>query len=133
MVVGKLLSDSQLAAIQKTAMLGMQTDVRILRSTPDTGLDLTDDPYGSSPGTPAAVTPPIGGVKGWLHSTPTPTASIDAGQLITVNTYRLWVPVDTDIRPRDRVEIGSQTYVVTDTTADSTWPALLSCSLRLAE
>lgn len=130
--MGKLLTDRQMAAIQKTAMLGMQTDVQILRATPDSGLDLTDNPYGSSPGTPVDATP-VGGVRGWLHSTPTPVATIDAGQLITVNTYRLWVPVDTDIRPRDRVVIGANRYVVSDTTADSTWPALLACSLRLAE
>lgn len=127
-----LLTARQLRAIQKTAVLGMQTDVKIFRSTPDSGLDLTDDPYGSSVGTPAEISPAVG-VHGWLHSTPTPMASIDAGQIITVNTYRLWVPVDTDILPRDRVVINENTYVVTDTTADSTWPALLSCSLRLAE
>ena len=134
-MAGKLLTDNQLAAIQKTAMLGFQTEITILRSDPDAGLELTDDPYGSSFGTPEAVPPPVtsGGIKGWLHSTPTPVATIDSGQLITVNTYRLWVPVDTDIRPRDRVVIGANTYVVSDTTADSTWPALLSCSLRLAE
>lgn len=133
-MAGKLLTDSQLAAIQKTAMLGFQTDVTILRSDPSAGLELTDDPYGSSFGTPEAVPPPYGQtIKGWLHSTPTPVATIDSGQEITVNTYRLWLPVGTDIRPRDRVQIGSNTYVVSDTTADSTWPALLSCSLRLAE
>jgi hypothetical protein len=130
--MGKLLTDNQLEAIQKTAMLGMQTTVSIFRPTADSGLDLTDNPYGSAPGTPQDITP-MGGVLGWLYSTPTPVATIDAGQLITVNTYRLWVPVDTDIRPRDRVVIGANTYVVSDTTADQTWPALLSCSLRLAE
>ena len=67
-MAGKLLTDSQLLAIQKTAILGMQTEVTILRGDPDTGLDLTDDPYGSSPGEPTVVAPPIGGVKGWLHS-----------------------------------------------------------------
>jgi len=134
MAVGKLLSDSQVAAIQKTGLLGMQTPVQILRGDPSTGLELTDDPYGSSPGTPEAVTPPMGvTVKGWLHSTPTPTQTVDHGREITINTYRLWVPVGTDILPRDRVVIGTQTYIVTDTTADSTWPAVLNCSLRLAE
>jgi hypothetical protein len=117
-------------AIQKTAMLGMQTSVTIWRPTTDAGLDLTDDPYGSSATSPGTN---IGTVMGWLHSTPTPMASIDSGQLITINTYRLWVPVGTNIRPRDRVVIGSNTYVVSDTSADETWPALLACSLRLAE
>jgi hypothetical protein len=126
-----LLTDAQLGSIQKLAMLGMQTDVTILKRTASLGLETSDDPYGSSvsfTSTSRSTT-----VKGMLHSTPTPVAIIDAGQLVTVNTYRLWVPVDTDVTNGDRVLIGTNTYVVSDTTADETWPAFLACSLRLSE
>lgn len=133
-MAGKLLTDSQLGAIQKTAMLGMQTDVLILRTDPSDGLELTDDPYGSVVGDAEEV--PLSTsdtIKGWLHSTPTPMQSVDHGQTITVNTYRLWLPVGTDIQPRDEVHIGTHKYIVSDTTDDETWPALLACSLRLME
>lgn len=129
--MGKLLTDGQLSSIQKVAKLGMQTVVTIYRRVATTGLETTDDPYGSSLSFVEQETSTV--VKGMLHSTPTPTPQVDAGQLVTVNTYRLWVPVDTDILPGDRVEIGANTYVVSDTTADQTWPAFLGVSLRLSE
>lgn len=112
-------------------MLGMQTEVTIYRRTATSGLEVTDDPYGSSVSFVEQETSTV--VLGMLHSVPTPVAELDAGQLVTVNTYRLWVPVETDVRPGDRVVIGSSTYVVADTTADETWPAFLGVSLRLAE
>ena len=127
----KLLSEQQMEGVRRIAEMAMTTPVTILRRSGETGLELTDDPYGSS--VSFSDITPAGGCLGWLHSTPTPVATIDAGALITVNTYRLWVPHDVDIRPGDHVEISSNTYVVSDTTADETWPALLSCTLRLRE
>jgi hypothetical protein len=127
----KLLSEQQMEGIRRIAEMAMTTPVSILRRTGDIGLDLTDDPYGSSVSFNDVT--PQGGCLGWLHSTPTPVATTDAGALITVNTYRLYVPHDTDLRPGDHVVISTDTYVVSDTTADETWPALLSCSLRLRE
>jgi len=127
----KLLSEQQMEGIRRIAEMAMTTPVSILRRTGDIGLDLTDDPYGSSVSFNDVT--PQGGCLGWLHSKPTPVATTDAGALITVNTYRLYVPHDTDLRPGDHVVISTDTYVVSDTTADETWPALLSCSLRLRE
>jgi hypothetical protein len=126
-----LLSLSQLSSIQKIALLGMTTPITILRRIVDFGMDMDDNPYGSS--LEYTNVTPSDGVLGMLHSTPTPEARIDDGQLITVNTYRLWVPVGTDIKPGDHIVIAMNTYVVSDTTVDETWPAFLSCSLRLKE
>ena len=126
-----LLTANQLAFIGKIAKLVMQTEVTIYRRVATTGLELTDDPYGSSVNFVEQTTSTT--VMGMLHSTPTPMPEINAGQLVTVNTYRLWVPFDTDVIPGDRIVIGTNTYVVADTTADETWPAFLGCSLRLAE
>jgi len=127
----KLLSEQQMEGIRRVAEMAMTTPVSIMRRTGDVGLDLSDDPYGSSVSFNDVT--PQGGCLGWLHSVPTQVATTDAGALITVNTYRLYVPHDTDVRPGDHAVIGSDTYVVADTTADETWPALLSCSLRLRE
>ena len=117
--------------IRRVAEMAMTTPIAIMRRAGDTGLDLSDDPYGS--GLSFSDVTPHAGCLGWLHSTPTPVAQMDSGALVTVNTYRLFVPHDTDIRPGDHVVINTDTYVVSDTTADETWPALLSCTLRLRE
>lgn len=131
----KLLSDAQLTAIQNVAKRGMQTDVTIFRRSSTTGLEVTDDPYGSSVSyaeLPETATQ-TSTVKGMLHSVTVPTMDVNEGQLVTVNTFRLWVPVGTDIRPGDQVEITGNTYTVIDTTADQTWPPFLECSLRRSE
>lgn len=72
-------------------------------------------------------------VKGWLYSTPTPLQEEDWGGLVTANTYRLFVPVGTTIHPGDQVVINSQTFLVSDTTYESTWNVLIRCSLRRRE
>lgn len=127
----KLLSEQQMEAVRRVAEMAMITPVLIMRKTGDSGLDVTDDPYGSS--LSFSNVTPLAGCYGWLHSTPTPVATMDSGALITVNTYRLFVKHDVDIRPGDHAVIGGTTYVVADTTKDETWPALLRCSLRLRE
>jgi len=131
----KLLSDAQLTAIQKVAIRGMQTDVTIFRRSASLGLETTDDPYGSSvsyaelPDTATTTST----VKGMLREVNVPSTDVDSGQLVTISSFRLWVPVDTNILPGDQVEIGGNTYTVIDTTADTTWPPFLECSLRRAE
>lgn len=70
-------------------------------------------------------------VMGWFHSTPTPLQTEESGALVTVNTYRLFVPFGTDISIGDWVYVGdSDAYVVSDTTAESTWNVYVVCSLR---
>lgn len=128
----KLLTDGQLLQVQKFAELGMQTPITIHRRSVDTGLDAGyDDPYGSTVGY-SDVTP-AGGVKGWIHSSTIPVQQFDTGMVVTINTIRMYVPVGTDIKPGDEVHTSSAIYVVGDTTADETWPALLNCSLRTKE
>lgn len=119
-----LLSPMQLAALQKVALLGMQTPVTIQRRS------FADTPYGDSEEVSFAA---VGTALGWFHSTPTPVATIDSGSVVTVNTYRLFLPVETDVRDGDQILVGTATYVVTDTTKESTWKPLLNCSLRKRE
>jgi len=127
----KLLSFQQMEGVRRIAEMAMTTPIIIMRRVSADSLDESGDPYGSEVTFSDAT--PVGGCLGWLHSTPTPVATLDAGALITVNTYRLFVPHDIDIRAGDHVVINTDTYVVSDTTADETWPALLRCSLRLRE
>jgi len=121
-------SSRQVRHLQKVVLHALTTQVEILRRV------VADDadPYGSDVSYDDMT--PVGGCLGWLHSTPTPMQQVDNGMLVTFNTYRLYVPVGTDILPGDRVVIdGGAQYNVSDTTNDETWPALLACSLRLKE
>lgn len=128
----ELLSAAQLREVQKVAESGMTTPVTIYRRTAvsaTAGNDYGDDDLAFDETTDSLR----GTVKGWLFSTPTPVQVVDSGEVVTVNTYRLYVPVGTDIEPGDNLVIGSDTYTVSDTTGETTWPAVLGVSLRLRE
>lgn len=117
-------SQSQMDNLRKLSMSGMTTDIVIHRR------QFSDDPYGDDE---VVTFTPVIKTKGWLFSHPTPMQEADMGSLITANTYRLYVYVGTDIRAGDRVTAKGETYVVSDTTAESTWQALMVCSLRKRE
>jgi hypothetical protein len=72
-------------------------------------------------------------LKGWFHSTPTTIQEVDTGAIVTANTYRLFVPVGTDILPGDLVYVGAEEYVVSDTTQEGSWLPLLTANLRRRE
>lgn len=116
-----LLSARELRAIQEVAELGMVTPITIYRRT------TTANAYGDAE---QITYPKVGTAKGWLYSDPTPVAVISGGQVAIVNTYRLYLPIGTDIAGGDRVGVEGRVFTVSDTTAESTWPALLNVSLR---
>lgn len=119
-----LLSARQMAALQEVALMGMQTPVTIKRRT------TSDTVYGDKDEVSFTT---VATALGWFHSTPTPIQEQDTGSVVTANTYRLFLPVGTDVRDGDQITVGSTVYVVSDTTAESTWKALLACSLRKRE
>ena len=133
---GALVPPGQLAAIQKLAERGMQTPITIKRRSVQTlGQTIVENDLGDDVIT-YTETKNDGLVRkamGWFWSTPTVVQEEDAGSLVTVNTYRLYVPVGTDMLPGDHVTVGAEEYVVSDTTAESTWKAVLRCSLRRRE
>jgi hypothetical protein len=117
-------SAAQMSALQEFALRGMQTTVTIQRKT------LTDNDYGDRE---TVTWTPVATIKAWFWSRPTPVQTEDVGAVITVNTYRLFVPVGTDIRVGDQIKMGVDLYIVSDTTTESTWKAMLVCSLRRRE
>lgn len=117
-----LVSDSEMAALREVAAMGMQTSVSIYART-----NVQTENGQESVWTLGST------VLGWMHSEPTPVITLVSGEMATVNTYRLFVPVGTAINPGDHAVIGGTTFVVSDTTVESTWKPLLRCSLRLAE
>jgi len=131
----RLLTDNQLNQIRGLAMLGMVTPLTIERRTegpiPADG-DYGDDFLAYNVTSETRRTQ----VQGWFYSTPTPQQDVDSSQVVTSNTYRLYLPVGTDIKVGDHVHVDTNPkddYTVSDTTAEGTWLPLLTCSLRKRE
>jgi hypothetical protein len=123
-MTGPLLTPGQLIAVQEIALRGMVTPVEIYRRT------VADSDYGDD----ETITYPLfATVDGWLYSRPTLVMQQDTGALVADNTYRLFLPVGTNILSGDRVTVDGAEFTVIDTTRESTWPALLTVSLRRRE
>jgi hypothetical protein len=132
----RFLTENQMVRIRDVALLGMITPVTIERrseSDPPVDADYGDDYLAYATTSESRRTE----VRGWFRSTPTPQQTVDNGQVVTVNTYRLLLPVGTDIKPGDHVHVGNadprDDYTVSDTTAEGSWLPLLACSLRKRE
>lgn len=130
----RFLTANQMARVRDMALLGMVTPITIERRAEaaiPVGGDYGDDFLSYTPTSESRRST----VKGWFYSTPTPVQDVDTGMVVTVNTYRLYVPVGTDILPGDHVHVGTapEDYTVSDTTAEGTWLPLLTCSLRKRE
>jgi hypothetical protein len=118
-----LLTDIEMAAFRAVAEQGMQTPLAIWRRA----TVKTDDGWESA-WRHAADT------MSWIYSTPTAVQDEVSGKIVTINTYRCFVPVGTDIIASDKVvDPNGQEYIVSDTISENTWPAMLRVSLRFAE
>jgi hypothetical protein len=116
-------SVSETAAFAQYAMKGMQTPVTIQRRT------VSSDEEGDDLVTFVDVTP-VGGLNGWIHSTPAFIQRVDSGMLVTANTFVLYLPLGTDVQPGDMTYVGGEEYTISDTTEDNTWKGFLRCALR---
>lgn len=128
----QFLTDNQLQRVRDMALLGMITPIVIERRSEGAipaGGDYGDDFLAYTQTTETRRTE----VNGWFYSTPTPLQEVDTGMIVTVNTYRLFLPVGTDVLVGDLVMVGSDEYTVSDTTAEGTWLPLLTCTLRKRE
>lgn len=128
----RFLTANQLERVRDVALLGMITPIIIERRAGD------PSPAANAYGDDALIYTVTSetrrqAVKGWFFSTPTQVQSVDTGEIVTVNTYRLFVPVGTDVLVGDHVHVGTEDYTVSDTTAESSWLPLLTCSLRKRE
>lgn len=118
-----MLSAAELGAVREVALSGMITPVIIKR------LSIGAGPYGDD----VTSFAPIATVNGWLYSDPQAVITEVGGTQGLVNTYRLFLPVGTDILSGDQVVIGGNTFIVSDTNAESTYLPLLRCTLRRLE
>jgi hypothetical protein len=119
-----LITASQVKSMRKTVERAFNTDVQIWKRT------ISDNAY-EDDATETFTWKET--VKGWLYSTPSPSATVQGGVIATLNLYRLFVSVGTDIDPGDRLKMNSVFFQVIDTIEESTWLPLLRCSLRRVE
>jgi len=125
--VTALLTADQLAAIRTLGEQGMVTTVGIYPTSFDTGLDLTDDPYGSEL---TYATTPSTVVNGWLVGTWATSRDTGIGDVNTTTVYKLRLPVGTSIKPGWVVKIDDREYLVEDAGTDQTWPEWLTCMVK---
>lgn len=119
-----LVSDSQLTALRSVVEKGMVTPVTILKRT------VADSPYSDDD---TETFSPTETVYGWLRDVPQGTIDVVSGIMATPGTYRLFLPLGTDVTNGDRVKIHDATYVVNDTNDESTYKVTLRLSLNRAE
>ncbi len=119
-----LLTDTEMAAFREVALQGMQTQVDIYhRATVK-----TDDGWESTWTLSSRV-------YCWIYSTPTAVQDEVSGKIVTINTYRAFFPVGTDLIASDKVVPvgGTIEYLCSDTIDENTWKPMLRASLRYAE
>lgn len=121
-----LLTASQMAGVQSYGLQGMIADVTIYETEMDTGLDETDDPYGSATTTSTTGTT----VKGWLVGRWALERNQNAGDIDTTTLYRLRLPVGTVVDAGWEVEIDGHRYMVIDAGTDQTWQEWLNLQVR---
>lgn len=125
---------SELSYIRSLAEIGMQSEVIIKKRTPITDENDPANVYGDDGVSHIDLDLTSGtSIKGWLYSQVSPMITVVGGKMALVNTYRLFLPVGTDINSGDHVIIGGNEFIVSDTTAESTWLPLLNVSLRRIE
>jgi hypothetical protein len=118
------VSASQLKSLRSLVEHGFQTDIEIWPKSTVTAS--ADNVYGDDAETwTYSVT-----VQGWIFSTPSPVIETYAGKMGLLNTYRCFLPVDTELDSGDKVKAEGHFYVVSDTVKESTWLPLLRASLR---
>ena len=132
-MVRPLLSDSQMAAIQRTALAGMKVEVVILRPN-FTSDDLGDEAFDEDP---QPVTQPASALRdgtlyGYLRQTSGDTqGGVDIGMVVASSTFQLGVPLSADVASRDIALINGSRYVIQNVNDNETWPAMLNLDMRL--
>ena len=129
-----LMKPSEVASIGKLGLLGMASDVIIKKAVPTSNSSDPNNVYGDDAQTFVEETSYTGvTVQGWLSHKNSPVIGETGGKMAIWMTYKLYLPVGTDVVSGDRVSIGGQDYIVSDTTAGHTWLPWLSVSLRRVE
>lgn len=116
-----LLSAAEMAAIRTVAESGMVDTVVIKRRS------TTEGDYGDVSGYTEVAT-----VRGWITELTSTTAALEnVGNVEALaGSYRLFVPVGTDLRPHDEVTVNGHDYIVQNTDEGNTYEPMLRAFLR---
>jgi hypothetical protein len=123
-VSGLLLTPTQLKGIQALGEKGMNIVAYIQRKKAPA--KDPSDPYGDD----IVLYEAEVAVKAWLVTKPTERQDMGAGEVRTISTHTLRVPVGTIVKTADRIRVGEETFVVTDATNEQSWPEWTICYLR---
>ena len=117
-----LISASELAMLQEVAEQGMTSTATIYRKTKVASSEGTSE-------TPA----PIGTTACWIVEKQSQAVADVGGVQQVVMVFDCRVPVGTDIRPFDRLEVGSTWFEVNDTDDEGTILPYVTARLRRAQ
>ena len=122
----KLVSDSQMESLRSVAQLGMVTEIVVLRWL------RADNVYGDEQ---AQAWTPVATVMGWVRGAVAGDIRRAGGLTGVAQGYRLFVPVETDIRNGDRVHIvaADSDFTVQDTNIESTWRVVMRVEIERVE
>lgn len=112
-----LLTDSQLRSIQRLGEQSFKvtcTLTKKLSFTKDLG-----NPYGDSEINYATASSTF---KGWLVPLSAVDFTMGVSQVISSGDFRLRIPVDENPETGDKIDIAGQTYYVSESTVEQTWP-----------
>lgn len=117
-------SEAQLTALRRTAEVSLVDDIDIWPRT------MSDTIYEDAAQASYTYRETV---KGWVFSTPTPTPDTVGGIIGTLNLYRIFLPVGTEVIPGDRLYVKGHFFELIDTVDESTWLPILRCSARRLE
>jgi len=120
-----MLSAKQLTAIQKVGKRTFSVTCTVHHRS-SFGVD-DSNPYGDDTVTYETKSSTV---LGWLVPTHTIDFTIDVAQVISSGNYLLRVPVATDIAAGDTVDILGNTFSVSESTVEQTWPEWTVVRLR---
>lgn len=123
-------SSTELAGLRESVAVGLVDDIDIY---PRTANDDPDDPANIYEDSAEPTFDFSETVKGWIFSEPNTSATTVGGIIGTLNTYRIFLPVGTEIHPGDRLLIRTVFYELIDTVDESTWLPVLRCSAKRLE
>ena len=122
-----LLTSAQMAAIQKVGRSAM-TVVCSIYKREAYGAD-DSNPYGDDTVTYAVTSTDV---DGWLVPASKADFSVSVAQVLSARSFIVRMPVGTDIGPGDKVVIAGDTYYVSESTVDQSWPEWTTANLRRA-
>jgi len=122
----KVLSDKQLAAVQKIGEAFMRADVVITHRVHTMTKDPTN-PFGDDD---VSFEPITTTVKGWIKPIIGSNFDQGVGMVYALGEFWLRVPAGTQMDPHDEILVNGIGYVIVDDNVEQSWPEWSVARLR---